>query len=150
MIKDGYVVKAWGDQAQVTDVLSSAKPVLSTLLFFAIEEGLVKGVDQPIGDFGWELKEKDRGMTLPASGGDEQRLRAPRGAGRGVGLQRLRDPALPEDALRQGLQRGRQGRRGAPATAGRAAIRGRPQVFREAAHFGVSPRLRAHRVVLGQ
>ena len=64
MIKDGYVVKSWGDQAQVTDVLSSAKPVLSTLLFFAIEEGLVKSVDQPIGDFGWELKEKDRGMTF--------------------------------------------------------------------------------------
>ncbi len=52
VVKDGYVVKSWGDQAQVTDVLSSAKPVLSTLLFFAIEEGVVKSVDQPIADFG--------------------------------------------------------------------------------------------------
>ena len=64
VIKDGYVVKSWGDQAHVADVLSAAKPVLSTLLFFAIEEGVVKGVDQPIVDFGWELKEKDRGITF--------------------------------------------------------------------------------------
>jgi hypothetical protein len=64
VIKDGYMVKSWGDQTQVRDVLSSAKPVLSTLLFFAIEEGLVKSVDQPIADFGWELKEKDRGITF--------------------------------------------------------------------------------------
>lgn len=64
VVKDGYVVKSWGDQAQVADVLSSAKPVLSTLLFFAVEEGLVKSVDQPIADFGWELREKDRGITF--------------------------------------------------------------------------------------
>jgi CubicO group peptidase (beta-lactamase class C family) len=64
LIKDGYVVKAWGDQAQVADVLSSAKPVLSTLLFFALQEKLVKSVDQPIADFGWELNSKDRAMTF--------------------------------------------------------------------------------------
>ncbi|MSU58343.1 MAG: DUF5060 domain-containing protein [Pedosphaera sp.] len=64
VVKDGFVVTAWGDQAQVADVLSSAKPVLSTLLFFAVEEGLVKSVDQPIADFGWELKEKDRAITF--------------------------------------------------------------------------------------
>jgi len=64
VVKDGYMVKSWGNQAQVSDVLSSAKPVLSTLLFFAIEEGLVKSVDQPIAEFGWELKEKDRATTF--------------------------------------------------------------------------------------
>ncbi len=64
VVKDGYVVKAWGDQAQRGDWASSAKPVLSTMLFFAIEEGLVKGVDQPVADFGWPLKEKDRTMTF--------------------------------------------------------------------------------------
>ncbi len=64
VIKNGYLVKSWGDQGQVADVLSSAKPVLSTLLFFAIEEGLVKSVDQPIADFGWELKEKDRPLNF--------------------------------------------------------------------------------------
>lgn len=64
VIKDGYVVKAWGDQSEVRDWASSAKPVLSTLLFLAIEEGLVKGVDQPIADFGWALSDKDRSMTF--------------------------------------------------------------------------------------
>ena len=51
-------------QTEVGDWLSSAKPVLSTMLFFAIEEGKVKNVDQPIADFGWELAEKDRTMTF--------------------------------------------------------------------------------------
>ena len=64
VIRHGYVVKSWGDQSERRDWLSSAKPVLSTLLFFAIEEGLVRSVDQPIADFGWELSEKDRTMTF--------------------------------------------------------------------------------------
>jgi CubicO group peptidase (beta-lactamase class C family) len=64
VIKDGFMVHAWGDQTEVGDWLSSAKPVLSTLLFFAIEEGKVKGVDQPVADFGWELLPKDRTMTF--------------------------------------------------------------------------------------
>ncbi len=64
IIKDGYVIKSWGRQEEVGDWASSAKPVLSTLLFFAIEEGLVKNVDQRIADFGWELKPKDATMTF--------------------------------------------------------------------------------------
>jgi len=64
VIKDGCVVKAWGDQAQRGDWFSSAKPVLSTLLFFAVEQGLVRNVDQPIADFGWDLKPKDRSITF--------------------------------------------------------------------------------------
>jgi CubicO group peptidase (beta-lactamase class C family) len=64
VIKDGYVVKSWGSQSEVGDWFSSAKPVLSTLLMFAIREGKVKSPDQPIADFGWDLKPKDRGMTF--------------------------------------------------------------------------------------
>jgi CubicO group peptidase (beta-lactamase class C family) len=64
VIKDGYVVHEWGDQCERSDWLSSAKPVLSTLLFFAIEEGKVKGVDQPIADFGWDLVPKDQTITF--------------------------------------------------------------------------------------
>lgn len=64
VIRDGYVAASWGDQAEVSDWYSSAKPVLSTLLFFALEEGLVKSVDQPIADFGWKLSDKDRTMTF--------------------------------------------------------------------------------------
>jgi CubicO group peptidase (beta-lactamase class C family) len=63
-IKHGYVVKAWGSQDQVGGWYSSAKPVLSTLLMFAVQEGKVRGFDQPLADFGWELAPKDRAMTF--------------------------------------------------------------------------------------
>lgn len=64
IVKDGHVVHAWGDQTEKSDWLSSAKPVLSTLLLFAIQEGKVKSVDTPLADFGWELLPKDQGMTF--------------------------------------------------------------------------------------
>ncbi|HOJ31942.1 MAG TPA: DUF5060 domain-containing protein [Candidatus Hydrogenedentes bacterium] len=81
IIKDGYIVKAWGDQKQRGDWFSAAKPVLSTLLFFAIEEGLVKSVDEPIADFGWELKEKDRGITFRHLGSMNSGYARPEGPG---------------------------------------------------------------------
>lgn len=64
VVKSGYVVKAWGDQAEKSDYYSSAKPILSTLLFFGLKEGKVKSVDQPLADFGWEFRPKDRSMTF--------------------------------------------------------------------------------------
>lgn len=81
VIKDGYVVKTWGDQAERSDWFSSAKPVLSTLLFFAIQEGLVKSVDQPIAEFGWELKPKDRGITFRHLGSMTSGYARPEGPG---------------------------------------------------------------------
>jgi CubicO group peptidase (beta-lactamase class C family) len=81
VIKDGYVVKSWGDQAVRSDWASSAKPVLSTLLFFAIEEGLVKSVDQPIADFGWQLRPKDRGVTFRHLGSMTSGYARPEGPG---------------------------------------------------------------------
>ncbi|MEZ6045591.1 MAG: DUF5060 domain-containing protein [Planctomycetaceae bacterium] len=44
--------------------MSSAKPVLSTLLFFALKEGLIKSVDQQIVDFYPELQGDDREITF--------------------------------------------------------------------------------------
>lgn len=64
IIKDGYVVKSWGSQSEVSDWYSSAKPVLSTILMFAVQEGKVPSVDSRLADFGWELREKDRTMTF--------------------------------------------------------------------------------------
>ena len=63
-VKDGYVVHFWGDQAQKSDWYSSAKPVLSTLLMFAIQEGKIASPDARIADFGWELLPKDHTMTF--------------------------------------------------------------------------------------
>ena len=64
VIKDGYVVKAWGSQSEIGDWASSAKPVLSTLLFFAIHEGKVASPDALLKDFGWKLSPKDQTMTF--------------------------------------------------------------------------------------
>lgn len=63
-IKNGYIVKSWGDQAQKSDLYSSSKPVLSTLLMFALQERKINSFDQPLVDFGWQLEAKDQTMTL--------------------------------------------------------------------------------------
>ncbi|MCA9435581.1 MAG: serine hydrolase, partial [Candidatus Omnitrophica bacterium] len=81
VIKDGYLVQEWGDTSERGDWLSSAKPVLSTLLFFAIEEGLVKSVDQPIAEFGWDLKDKDQGITFRHLGAMTSGYARPEGPG---------------------------------------------------------------------
>jgi len=81
IVKDGYVIKTWGDQAERGDWASSAKPVLSTMLFFALKEGLVKSVDQPLSDF-WEgLKEKDRTITFRHLGSMTSGYARPEGPG---------------------------------------------------------------------
>ena len=64
VIKNGAVVKAWGAQSQRGNWASSSKPVLSTLLFFAIDQGKLAGVDARVGDQGWKLADKDRAMTF--------------------------------------------------------------------------------------
>lgn len=64
VVKDGYMVKTWGDQSEKSDWLSSVKPIFSTLLFFAIEEGKLSGVYHKIRDLGWKLKPKDQDMTF--------------------------------------------------------------------------------------
>ena len=64
VVKHGYVVKSWGSQAQLSDWYSSAKPVLSTLLMFALKEEKISGFDARLSEFGWDLKPKDRMMTF--------------------------------------------------------------------------------------
>ena len=64
VVKDGYVVKTWGDVSRQYDWYSSGKPIFSTLLFFAIHEGRVSGMDEKIGKWNWPLKGKDQGITF--------------------------------------------------------------------------------------
>ena len=77
IIKDGAVVCAWGDLSERSDWMSSAKPVISTLLLFALHEGVIERVDQPIADFGWELAEKDRAITFRHLGAMTSGFRRP-------------------------------------------------------------------------
>jgi CubicO group peptidase (beta-lactamase class C family) len=64
IVKDGRVAAQWGPQSVASDWLSSAKPVFSTLLLFAVAEGKIQGPEAPIAGFGWPLQPKDRTMTF--------------------------------------------------------------------------------------
>jgi len=64
IVRGGYVVKSWGDMSQKGGWMSSSKPVISTLLFFALQEKRLDSVHTPIKQFGWDLSEKDQTMTF--------------------------------------------------------------------------------------
>jgi CubicO group peptidase (beta-lactamase class C family) len=64
ILRNGQLLHEWGDQAEVRDVLSSAKPVLTTLLLFAIHEKKISNLNTPIANFGWDLAPKDRSITF--------------------------------------------------------------------------------------
>ncbi|MAT16565.1 MAG: hypothetical protein CMJ46_14995, partial [Planctomyces sp.] len=81
VIKDGYVVHQWGDPSERSDWMSSAKPVLSTLLFFALKEGKIGSVDQPICEFYSELRGDDREITFRHLGSMNSGFRRVEGPG---------------------------------------------------------------------
>ena len=64
MVKDGYLVRTWGDPAARFDWASASKPVMATMLFFAVAEGRLSGVDDAIADQGWPLSAGDAAMTF--------------------------------------------------------------------------------------
>ncbi len=70
VVRDGYLVKTWGDPAKRGDWASASKPVISTLLFFAAEEKRVPSVDGSVRPWvqkrwpGKHLIEKDHTMTF--------------------------------------------------------------------------------------
>jgi CubicO group peptidase (beta-lactamase class C family) len=70
VIRNGYLVKSWGRPERRADWASSCKPVISTLLLFAVQEGKLKSVDDPVRPWvqkKWSSKdliEKDRTMTF--------------------------------------------------------------------------------------
>jgi len=67
VVRHGYMVYSWGDQSKSSDVASAFKPLLSTLLFVAIQEGRLKSVDELVADVEPRLKTlnggKDAGIT---------------------------------------------------------------------------------------
>jgi CubicO group peptidase (beta-lactamase class C family) len=81
VVRYGRVVKQWGAQEERSDILSSAKPVLSTLLFFAVKENRLKSVDVPLDQLGWDLEPKDRGITWRHLGAMSSGYARPEGPG---------------------------------------------------------------------
>ncbi len=64
VIRNGFLVYQWGEMTRHKDWASAAKPVLSTLLMMAVQEGKLKSVDARVAPLGWELSEKDASMTF--------------------------------------------------------------------------------------
>ena len=70
VVRHGRVVKAWGNPAARADWASACKPVISTLLFFAVQEQKLPSVDAPVRPWvkkrwpGKDLLPKDRTMTF--------------------------------------------------------------------------------------
>src|SRR5690349_19350499 len=42
VVRNGFMVFMWGDQSKSSDVASAFKPLLSTLLFMAVQEGRIR------------------------------------------------------------------------------------------------------------
>lgn len=51
VVRHGYMVYTWGNQSLCSDVASASKPILSLLLMFAIQEGLLKSPDDKVSLF---------------------------------------------------------------------------------------------------
>ena len=69
IVKDGYMVYTWGDITSNLDWASAMKPVMSTMLFFAVYEGKLPSVDALINPYvekalGKSLNAKDQTMTF--------------------------------------------------------------------------------------
>lgn len=64
IIKNGYLVYSWGNIGAKFDWASAAKPLVSTMLFFAIRENRLPGVEALIENQGWNLIDKDENMTF--------------------------------------------------------------------------------------
>lgn len=69
VVRNGYMVYTWGDQTAKADWASAAKPVVHTLLFFAVQENRIKSLDDPVKDWvlaatGGTLRPEDEPITF--------------------------------------------------------------------------------------
>ena len=71
VVRYGYMAYTWGDQAYKADIASAVKPIFSTFLFKAVEQGKLGAVDQRINTFescvdgiNATLGYKDRAITF--------------------------------------------------------------------------------------
>lgn len=61
VVRHGYLVYTWGDASQSGDIASAVKPIITTLLFLAVQDGTLKSVDDKVADFEPRLKALNRG-----------------------------------------------------------------------------------------
>jgi CubicO group peptidase (beta-lactamase class C family) len=61
VVRHGYLVHTWGAPGKSGDIASAVKPVISTLLFLAVQQGKLAGVDAKVVDFEPRLRDLNRG-----------------------------------------------------------------------------------------
>ncbi len=59
VVRHGRMVYTWGDEQRSSDVASAFKPLLSTLLFFAIQDGYIADADDPVANHEPRLRDLD-------------------------------------------------------------------------------------------
>ena len=67
VVRRGYMAFSWGDQTKSSDIASAFKPLLTTLLFLALQEHKLGSIDEPVMKFEPRLETlnggKDAGIT---------------------------------------------------------------------------------------
>jgi CubicO group peptidase (beta-lactamase class C family) len=63
VVKGGTLVYSWGDAAKSADVASAVKPVISTLLLIAVQEGKLENVDAAVSRVEPRLSGKNHSIT---------------------------------------------------------------------------------------
>ncbi len=63
VVKGGYMVFAWGEQSKSSDVASAMKPLISTLMLMAVQDGKIASVDDRVSAFEPRLLGKNEGIT---------------------------------------------------------------------------------------
>lgn len=64
VVRYGYLVHTWGSASNEFGWASASKPVWSTFLLLAVQEGLLASPDALVGDWGWSLQSADQTMTF--------------------------------------------------------------------------------------
>ncbi len=64
VVRHGYIVYTWGDASRRKDVASAVKPVYTHFLLKAIEEGKIKGIDEPVAKFEPRLNSLNKSMDF--------------------------------------------------------------------------------------
>src|SRR5438552_19174597 len=61
VVRHGFLAYTWGDASSSADLASARKPIISTLLLMAVQEGLIGSADDPIATFEPRLGELNGG-----------------------------------------------------------------------------------------
>ncbi len=61
VVRHGYLVHTWGDQSESGDIASAVKPIISTLLLMAVQDGSLTSVDEPLAKVEPRLRDLNNG-----------------------------------------------------------------------------------------